>query len=473
MLTMSLVRTVIISRIAVVVTQFIANHVIKDHDAGVFLSPKSGKTESFFDVFVQEALGGFLRWDAHYFTHVAKYGYTYENTLAFFPLYPTLISLFARLLQYAFPFCNIDSLVLLIGVLLNFFFSTLATLSLYELSKLVLVKEETALKAALLFCFNPATIFFSAPYSEALFAHLTFSGMLNILGLYKRYLHSNKSVGCRDILYIIPIAMSTCTRSNGLLNIGFLAYFFISFYYHKLRKCKHNLLHFTLKVFIVLVFSVCFCTIPFITYQMYAYNLFCKDFNASFPANIHANAVENNLVLQGTFLQHNQTWCHQQFPFSYSYIQNHYWNVGFLRYFEVKQIPNFALAFPVTYLVFRCSYEFFRYYPTIFFKPFFSDERSEKFLPKGAFVFIAHALFLAVFNFLCIHVQVSTRILCSASPVLYWYCAFILKNVPMSEFFKFRKSLVRLNTLQMFVKYYFVSYFFVGIVLFCNFLPWT
>lgn len=470
---MLLVRTVIISRIIVIVTQFIANYVIKDHDAGVFLSPKSAETESIFDVCLQEVLGGFLRWDAQYFSHVAKYGYTHENTLAFFPLYPTLIWIFARFLQYIFPFCNIDSLVLFVGVLLNFIFSTLATISLYELSKLLLVKEEIATKAALLFCFNPATIFFSAPYSEALFAYLTFSGILNILRLYQHYLHSIKTVGCRDVLYIIPIALSTCTRSNGLLNIGFVAYFIISFYYHKLKTHKQSSLLFTFKVFTVLVISICFCIIPYIAYQMYAYNLFCKDFNATFPESILANALENNLVLQGTFSQYNQTWCHQQLPFSYSYIQDHYWNVGFLRYFTIKQIPNFALAFPVTYLVFRCSYEFFRYHPCIFFKPFFSDERSKKFLPKGAFVFLAHALFLAVFNFLCIHVQVSTRILCSASPILYWYCAFILKDIPLSEFFKFRKSGVKLNALQMFVKYYFVAYFIVGIVLFCNFLPWT
>lgn len=462
-----LVRIAIISRIIVATVQFIANHLIKDHDAGVFLSPKADKVNSFLDVCIESALGGFLRWDAQYFTHIAKYGYTYENTLAFFPLYPAQVAISARFLHYIFPVCSIDSLVLLIGVLLNCFLFVLATIALYRLSKMVLMREELAYKAALLFCFNPATIFFTAPYSETLFAYLTFSAIMNILRAYL-----NRCISWKSLFHIITIGLSTCTRSNGILNIGFLFYFLICFYYRKLNLRKHSLLSF-FKALIILVSCLFFCILPFIMYQIYAYNLFCKDFNSSLSAELVEYAYKNNLVLQGKFSQNNQTWCHQTVPFAYSYIQDHYWNVGFLRYFTIKQIPNFVLAFPVTFLIIKCSYEFFKQYPSVLLDPFFSIEKSEKFLPRGAFVFIVHALFLAIFNFLCIHVQVSTRILCSASPVLFWYCAFILKDVPVKEFLRFKQNKVRLTVLQMFVKYYFLIYFVVGIILFCNFLPWT
>ena len=54
-------------------------------------------------------------------------------------------------------------------------------------------------------------------------------------------------------------------------------------------------------------------------------------------------------------------WCHGRMPMPYGYIQDKYWNVGFLRYFELRQIPNFIIAAPVIYLVLSHSLRFIRF----------------------------------------------------------------------------------------------------------------
>jgi phosphatidylinositol glycan class V len=44
-------------------------------------------------------------------------------------------------------------------------------------------------------------------------------------------------------------------------------------------------------------------------------------------------------------------WCHWVIPNCYAFIQKHYWNNGFLLYFTSNNIPNFLLAVPMSILV--------------------------------------------------------------------------------------------------------------------------
>ncbi len=57
-------------------------------------------------------------------------------------------------------------------------------------------------------------------------------------------------------------------------------------------------------------------------------------------------------------------WCQTSRDFSlplpYAYVQSHYWGVGFLGYYEFKQLPNFMLAAPVLYIVVGSCLKFFR-----------------------------------------------------------------------------------------------------------------
>ena len=60
----------------------------------------------------------------------------------------------------------------------------------------------------------------------------------------------------------------------------------------------------------------------FILFQLYGYVLYCMPL-----ADVTWDTVCS-------------LWCDKLIPLPYSYIQDSYWNLGFLRYFELKQIPN-------------------------------------------------------------------------------------------------------------------------------------
>ncbi|KAJ8924640.1 hypothetical protein NQ315_000791 [Exocentrus adspersus] len=153
------------SRLVVILLQYVSNVIIPDHEAGVFVSPQNRTEYSSADKTVYHFLGGFLRWDAQYFMHIAIYGYTYENTLAFFPLYPLTVRFFAFVLYPILPSLSFNSTVLLTSIVLNIILFVFSAKLLYKLSAIIF-EEDVAYKSTLLFIFNPASVFFSAPYSE-------------------------------------------------------------------------------------------------------------------------------------------------------------------------------------------------------------------------------------------------------------------------------------------------------------------
>jgi len=180
----------------------------------------------------------------------------------------------------------------------------------------------------------------------------------------------------------------------------------------------------------------------------------------------------------------------------YSYVQDHYWfilfflsfflsfffsfsflssfhplkslirNVGFLRYYEVKQIPNFLLATPMIILSVYGIYTYFNYDRNRFLslglissKETHQGKKKKKenglFFTKTILPFIYLWVFLLVYLVPTIHIQVITRLFSSLPPI-YWTITFTLYNSPkMFSFFI----------------HYFVLYTLIGIVLYSNFYP--
>lgn len=466
----NITKLAIFSRLLIIFLQCISNHLIEDHNAeDVFRAPVDPLKKKKCDTIVEMLLGGFRRWDSEYFLHISEHGYTYENSLAFFPLYPLCIKLLRFGLINVTPFLSVRALSLLIGVTLNVIFFAKAANTLYELGRKVLRDQRKAEIATVLFCFNPASIFFTAPYSESLYSWLSFSLMLKCFE------------DINSVLIIVPLSLSILCRSNGLINIGFFVYFGFKKMFN--QSSVLSFITVLLKVISILIIIA----FHFGLMQVYNYYLFCLKKSFSFPEIIKDFAIKNALVLAGNRTSDSVSpWCSSNLPISYSYIQEHYWNVGFLRYYELKQIPNFLLALPIVLIIAINSLKYFRRNQAFCWrlgifnlKP--SIMRSVQVADQNQFVFIVHAVVMTLFCVLFVHVQVTTRMLSSSNPMLYFFCAnYFMTSVgekknddddKQSEINMF--DIKRLSFLQKTIIYYFLGYYAVGTVMFSNSLPWT
>ena len=97
-------------------------------------------------------------------------------------------------------------------------------------------------------------------------------------------------------------------------------------------------------------------------------------------------------------------WCTNTIPSIYTYVQSEYWNVGFLRYWTMSQMPNFALAVPILWASTKSCLS----------TPFLTHGRERPYL-----------ILQAIFTLLAItsmHVQIATRVM-TCFPGIYWFLA--------------------------------------------------
>jgi len=279
-------------------------------------------------VLVEFTLGGLDNWDAEYFIFNAYQGYgVLEQSMAFFPLLPGVMRVVGHTFLLPVMWVWPQRTVMLVsGALINFIAFPLAALALYYLS-IELTRNRTFSRLViLLFCLNPASIFMSVVYSEALFSLFSFCALL-ALAREKPWVSA------------IFIALATATRSNGIVLCGFLAYNCFERLWHIVFQSTPSLLQRLGRLLGQVTVTGIQCLIavgPFVLFQYHGYTLYCKE--RSQPSE----------------------WCKWKIPLPYSYIQEHYWNVGFLRYFQMKQIPNFLLATPMLVLSIYAISQYFR-----------------------------------------------------------------------------------------------------------------
>ncbi|XP_070533797.1 GPI mannosyltransferase 2-like [Ptychodera flava] len=502
------------TRISTIIFQVFANNLIPDHKADAF-SPE-WEISGAGDHAIEVLLGGFRHWDAAHFLYIAEHGYTTEETFAFFPLYPMMLSLTKEQMtsQQLLSVMSMHSTILFLAVFTNVIFFVIAAVLLYKLGSTVLKDEQLAFKAALLFCINPAGIFMTAAYTESMFAAVSFLAMFL---LEKNYIFPAAAV----------FAVSTATRSNGTVSCGFILYFLARYVIRNLvtvYKAKQlsvliiSLIRIFTKGLLSLV-SVFLILSPFFIFQYYAYIKFCTDQKLFGLFDVVRPLTEMrheyiDFQESGDFVDATPSavfgkapWCNNTPPLIYSYIQEKYWNVGLFQYYELKQIPNFLLALPMiilgcaavwTYCTARWSHvKVLGLIPRKEKEEDAENNDRAGFYSDGVFVYLVHMASLLLFGILFMNIQVITRFLASSCPVIYWFVAAITTTTPANcsdspvedqdqnteknwivmasanivthQIVNWKENNVKTNLILA----YFLMYNILGTVLHCNFLPWT
>ncbi|KAL9237711.1 hypothetical protein vseg_012229 [Gypsophila vaccaria] len=481
----TVLRYAVWSRILVVALAILWRTLLSPYDTSASLNPaclslpahsQSGPQSVLFPA-VAAAIQESVVWDSVYMLRIAECGYEYEQTYAFFPLLPLILTLLSNsVLRPLVPLIGYRAVLALSGYLINNLAFVLAALFFYRLSVVVLKDRDASLRASILFCFNPASIFYSSIYTESLYA------LLSIGGIY--YLMS----GANNVSVVL-LALSGFARSNGVLNAGYCGFRTLHQSYHAIYSKKRS----CLALLLVGGFRCIFIFIPLLAFQAYGYYNLCH----------------------GRKPDEMRPWCRARIPLLYNFIQSHYWGVGFLKYFQLKQIPNFLLAFPVLSLAFCSISSYMKTEPNDFFSLGFGAALKENnsaavLLSRGEDLsrtddhyarkldtsmkrrrinvnteatsrspaedqdtikcgyfslvmlpFIYHLSFMAGTALFVMHVQVSTRFL-SASPPLYWYASYLMDS-----------SLGRSRRWGYLIWAYAASYILLGSLLFSNFYPFT
>lgn len=304
-------------------------------------------------------------------------------------------------LQYCISY---TSILLISATIVNTACFVLSAISLYELGRIILGSDALAYRSVQFYCINPASIFFSAAYSESCYALLTFRGMLML----------ERNCWTWSAVFF---ALSSAARSNGLVNIGFLlhraAHDVVAWILLYVRsKAKTSVIKFGLNAFKLGVLLVV-CVLPFAAFQYHAYTVYCnwRATYRDFPE--HVRQYGNKLGYRMPYMGLS-AWCSSWLPLSYSYIQSSHWNVGFLNYYEFKQIPNFVLATPMAVLCICMTVSYLHKHRSYcLFAGLLPGNDAEHVtngeyhcLPKTCFVYVVHTAFLLVFGILYMHVQV-------------------------------------------------------------------
>ncbi|KAK4127261.1 glycosyltransferase family 76 protein [Parathielavia appendiculata] len=362
-----------------------------DTSAGLVVQgPGSGGNHS-----VSRLIARLTSWDAIYFVSISRRGCRFEQDWAFCGGLPVVVRGFVKGLEYlgfSSPSVSDGGAVpeALAGILIANTAHLLSALVLYRLGQVIWRDQILSLVSAIMHIISPAGLFLSVPYAETSFALLSFSGYL-LLALSCRAEQRPLYRDLYTVLAGILFGFATAFRSNGILN-GIPFAWEVLRHLPKLSQRPTD----TLRQLLALGVGGVFVAAGSLGPQAVAYSRFCS----------------------GTSGAPLRPWCQGYFPSIYTFVQQHYWNVGFLRYWALSNLPLFLLATPMLMILLKSGVEQLSGRPRpVADKP----AESARLLSLVQSAAVAQIL-LAVLALTSYHVQIITRI-STGYPVWCWWVA--------------------------------------------------
>jgi phosphatidylinositol glycan class V len=415
-------------------------------------------------------------WDAVHYRHIADYGYTHESNFAFFPLIPLMVRSLGHLVpsapflaftlfQFGFFGASVIAMRRALFAMVDDRLDVFAANAVVPETAPASVRErktKTVVGVATLFyILSPAGIFTVTSYTEPFYCALTLGGFVLVR---RRWV----LMGC------VWFALATAARSNGILASMFLVLDATRMLVQGRAKCR--LTRFQMAYDITARFAgAFFVIIPYLIVNRVAFESFCVAQHDTTLLqtvdSIVSNAVSRlPLALQPTFsavagavedifatssvsrVDPKLFSCPSSWINMYTDVQRRYWGLGFLAYYKLTNLHNFAIAGPLfvamTIALFhgwRCSGWRIR------------DIRR---WILGFVLGSPHTVWLYVMLFIAVtrmHVQVTTRFV-FMSPAFYMLLGAKAADSPL--YWRFLLT-------------YIAIYVILSPVLFANFYPWT
>ncbi|RBR17191.1 uncharacterized protein FIESC28_06693 [Fusarium coffeatum] len=331
------------------------------------------------------------RWDALYFMHDAANSKIYEQEWAFGIGMPAAVRSICEIL-------GLQTWESLVAIGISHVSHLVAVLALYQLTITLCNDRKLAYLAAVVHILSPAGLFISAPYAESPFACLSFIGNL----LYAISLKNSPDSLKRNLAVVgagLSYGVSCTLRSNGLFGGVLFAV--------EAVRCFLALFNgFTFSKVVRLISPVIgglLVAVGFVAPQVLAWMRYC-----------------NGESIDGE----QRSWCGHRIPSIYTFVQEEYWDVGFLKYWTPNQIPLFLLAAPMLTILIKSGTELMREPSRGLRTMTVGTDEQCRLLVRTLAALQTLLAVLAITNY---HVQIISR-LSSGYPVWYWWVASCLMD---------------------------------------------